>query len=166
PRQITLAHPPLTLDRSDVIALIQRLGHIWHGPTHFDPDAASAVILLHSALERYLEARGGTTRKDLLHGLQPLIERTPVLARYDATPLPGLDTLIVVDEFDAVRHLLVHSGGIVDDRFVARLRTGGKYAIGEPFPLLRPRLWQYFDHVYRIAVHLRRCRSSNFEVQQ
>ncbi len=157
PNRVTLAHPPLTLDRSDVGALMHRLGYNWHGPTHYDPDAASAVILLHSTLERYLEAHGGTTKRGLLHGLLPLIQRAPVLAPYDSTPLPGLDTPLVVDEFDAVRHLLVHSGGIVDDRFVARLRTGGKYALGEPFPLSRPRIWQYFDHVHRVAVHLRRC---------
>lgn len=155
---VTFEHPPLTLTRADGEALMYGLFYtVIAKPSHYDADQAMAVVLLHSALEHFVQQRGGSPRESLVPSLTRLTSTPPRLPPIAMVRLPDLATPLVVDEFDAVRHLVVHSQGVVDERFLARLRDSGRYVLGEAFPLTTVRVWRYFDHVLRTAALLRRC---------
>jgi hypothetical protein len=106
------------------------------------PVASAVLVALHAALEAYARAVGVVdARKGLPNGIRDWLEAK-------GSPFPAALFDVLVD-FDATRHITVHNRGMVDEKYVRKVRDP-QYLVGE-FRLLP------FDVIDRFMDAVQKC---------
>lgn len=127
-----------------------------HGIGESDPartGRAFVVIGMHSALEVYAEAVGVVARKGLPQGVRVFLEGRGIGELLDSR------TYDLLAEFDAVRHLIVHRDGVVDERYV-RAVAEAKHLVGERRVVSTDDVHRFGAAARRVALLLRRVDES------
>lgn len=119
------AHTTVWMREEDAAALHQSLFPHGHRETRLpETGRALAVVALHGAVELYALSIGVQGKKGLPRAVRDLLASRGLANHLDS------DTFETFTELDAVRHIVVHRDGIVDDRYV-RSTASSALLIGE-----------------------------------
>jgi hypothetical protein len=85
---------------------------------------AMVAVALHSALEFYAVAVGVKTKKGLPKGIRAYLKANQVAEKVT------IETVEILTELDATRHIVIHNNGVVDEAYI-RAVAGSHLMIGE-----------------------------------
>lgn len=133
-------------DRSDMAEVRNQILPHHHTQEEFPYRARClALVAMHSALEGFCASIDVNTRGRLPDNVRERLALTVGLSESEYRQFV---------ECDALRHLIVHTRGIVDAKFKERVPWSG-LTLGERHPLSDRSLWEKGDALWQVASYLR-----------